>query len=238
MNSRRQGLNIWYEKAKALGEQGLTLVREAGFARGVESALDLLGWVALAEAQVRADDGGRAAACAPDNGRSMFVRARALLGESAQICRGMEHAMDLAYVVASLSVAELGLGHVDAARGHQIEALEICAETGAFLPLMMAIPAAALLLAQEGQHELAVEYYAVASQIAFVSCSPWFDTVFGRAVSAAYASLPPQTAAEAHRRGERSELQPSDRELVVLLADLNLSLLNGREGAVATGTTN
>ena len=83
----------------------------------------------------------------------------------------------LAQALAILGAAERGLGDLDGAQQHLSQALQISAETGAFLPPLFAIPATALLLADRGEKERAVELYALALRYPFVANSRWHELV-------------------------------------------------------------
>ena len=69
-----------------------------------------------------------------------------------------------AVVLPLLARAECSLGRRDRAREHLREALRTAVEMGNFLPLEPGLPAVALLLADEGKVERAVEVYALASR--------------------------------------------------------------------------
>jgi len=64
------------------------------------------------------------------------------------------------------------------------------------------LPAAALLLAEEGAVERAAEVYACASRYGFVANSRWFHDVVERSLAAHVARLPAETAAAARARGQ------------------------------------
>ena len=87
----------------------------------------------------------------------------------------------------------------------------------AFHPLMFAIPATALLLADQGEIEQAVELYALASRYPFVANSRWFEAVFGRHIVAVADTLPPEVVAAAEERGRARDLGETVKELLVEL---------------------
>jgi hypothetical protein len=104
--------------------------------------------------------------------------------------------------------------------------LQVYTETGAFFPLIYGLPAAALLLADRGEVERAVEAYALASRYPFVANSRWFEDVAGQHITAVAATLPPDIVAVAQERGRTRDLQATVAEL---LAELMASA-SGRLG--------
>ena len=90
-------------------------------------------------------------------------------------------------------------------------------EAQAFFALMFAFPAMALLLADQGEVERAVELYALVSQCPFVANSRWFEDVAGREIAAVAESLPPEVVAAAQERGQTRDLWDTARELLAEL---------------------
>jgi phosphotransferase system glucose/maltose/N-acetylglucosamine-specific IIC component len=98
-----------------------------------------------------------------------------------------------------------------------VEALQIGADLGAFMPVLYALPAAALLLADRGAAERAVEVYACASRYGFVADSCWFEALTAGPVAEAAALLPARVVGAARARGEA---QDWDTMAAGLLAEL------------------
>ena len=84
---------------------------------------------------------------------------------------------------------------------------------------MLALPATALLLADRGEAERAVELYALASRDPFVAHSRWFEDVAGVRIAAVAAALPPDVVAAAQERGRARDLWATARELLAELED-------------------
>jgi hypothetical protein len=82
---------------------------------------------------------------------------------------------------------------------------------------MLALPMAALLLAEYGKVKQAVEIYALACRFGFVAHSHWFEDVYGRRIAAAAATLPPDVAAAAQERGRARDLWATVEELLAEL---------------------
>ncbi|MBN2390702.1 MAG: hypothetical protein JXR84_08265 [Anaerolineae bacterium] len=85
--------------------------------------------------------------------------------------------------------------------------------------LMYALPASALLLADQGKVERAVEIYALASRHPFVANSCWFEDVAGRHIAAVAAKLPPEVVVAAQERGRARDLQATVLELLEELGE-------------------
>jgi predicted ATPase/tetratricopeptide (TPR) repeat protein len=184
-----------YEQARAQGQLGLTLAREIGYGYVIGEALQLLGWVALAQ--------------------EASAEAQGLLQESVAVHR--ERPDELGRALASLGYAERGLGNIPQAQQHLSEALKTTAVTSALWPLMYALPAIALLMADQGEMDQAVELYALASRYPFVANSRWFEDVAGRHIAAVASTLPPEVVAAAQERGRARDLDATVKELLVEL---------------------
>jgi hypothetical protein len=95
-------------------------------------------------------------------------------------------------------------------------------KTGAILPVLHTLPAAALLLADRGEAERAVELYALASRHPVVANSRWFEDVAGRHIVAAAAhpeGVPPELAVAAQERGRERDLWATLEELLTELEE-------------------
>ena len=116
--------------------------------------------------------------------------------------------------LASLAYAARGCGDGDQARRALYECLEPGDGKGSIWPVLYALPAAALLLLDQGETERAVELYALASRYAVVAHSRWFEDVAGRQINDAAVALPPDLAAGAQERGRARDLWATVRELL------------------------
>jgi tetratricopeptide (TPR) repeat protein len=204
-------LNLWlceakshlgeYAQARAVGQRTLAGYRETPHARtwAIGFAHFVLGLVALAE--------------------DAYAEARRLLEESVTLLRGAQGPDNLAWALAVSAYAARGLGELPEAEQCLSEALRIYAETGVFFSPMYGLPAAALLLADRGQEERAVELYALASRYPFVANSRWFEDVAGRHLAAVAAALPSEVVAAAQERGQARDLDATVAELLEELGD-------------------
>lgn len=140
------------------------------------------------------------------------------LEESAGVYQEIKQRDELSWALAAGSAAALALGNAELARPLLREALAIGLEIRGFVPLMLALPAAALSLADQGQAERAVELYALAGRHPFVANSQWFADVAGQRLEAVAATLPPEVVATARARGQAADLPETMANLVEELA--------------------
>jgi hypothetical protein len=86
-------------------------------------------------------------------------------------------------------------------------------KAGSAPALLYALPAAALVVADRGEVERAVEVYALAWRYPFVANSSWFEAVAGRELERNAASLPPAAREAAEERGRARDLWATVEEL-------------------------
>jgi predicted ATPase len=185
-----------YEEARALGQAGLAFWRGSG--------LWPVGFACF---------GSALAALAVEG----YADAQDLLAESSSCFQEFGHRENLGWALAVLGYAARGLGQASRARAHLCEALGITADIGAFMPFLYGLPAAALLLADQGQAEWAVELYAMASRYGFVANSRWFEDVAGKHLTGVAAALPPEAVAAALLRGRARDVEATVKELLIEL---------------------
>lgn len=144
------------------------------------------------------------------NGMVALVRghgsdALATLQAAADIFSEIKHPENRAWVLGPLGLAALRASNSALAQQSVLHALQTGVDLGAFMAVMYALPAAALLLAEEGAVERAVEVYACASRYGFVANSRWFHDVVERSLAAHVTRLPAETAAAARARGQSQD---------------------------------
>ena len=186
-----------YERARDLAQTSLACSRELDTRQHIAFGLALLGLLALTE--------------------KAYVEAQALCRESATIWHEIGNRPILAWPIIFLGYAARGVGDIAQAQEHHSEALRAIVEIGTFLPLLFALPLAALLLADQGEQERAVEVYALASRYPNVAKSRWFEDVVGHHIAAVAATLPPDVIAAAQERGRARDLETTAAELLVEL---------------------
>jgi predicted ATPase len=188
-----------YEQARTYGQMGLALARELGNPWSIGFSHFVLGLAALA---VRAD-----------------AEAQQWLQESAAIFRELEHRENLGWALAVLGYAARALGQLSQAEQYLCQALQAYTETGVLFPLMYGLPAAALLLADRGEVERAVEVYALALRYPFVANSRWFEDIAGQHIAAIAATLPSDIVTAAQERGRARDLKATVAELLAELGE-------------------
>jgi hypothetical protein len=115
---------------------------------------------------------------------------------------------------ALLGYAAHRVGQSARAQENLRETLRAAIETGDGEWLPLSLSSIAVLLADEGQAKRAVELYALASRDPSEANSRWHEDVFGRHVSGAAATLPPEVVAAAQERGRARDLWATVEELL------------------------
>jgi tetratricopeptide (TPR) repeat protein len=187
-----------YEEAGAQAQTSLALAREHGPRYCIGLNLLLLGCLGLA--------------------RGAPATAHQFLREGADAFRSIGgHWDDKSWAQASLALAAHGLVDIPGARQHLCHALELAQESGVVPSLLWALPATALLLADEGENERAVELYALASRYPIVAESRWFADVAGDTLAEVAATLPAEQVAILQERGQARDLGATVAELLAEL---------------------
>jgi hypothetical protein len=109
------------------------------------------------------------------------------------------------------------LGNVPQARQHIYEALQTAADIRSFMTSLMVLTQVVLLLTVQGEKELAVELYALASRYPAVTNSRAAEDLVGRHIVAVATTLPPEVVAAAKERGQARDLDATVKELLVEL---------------------
>ena len=209
-----------WERGNTMAQMSLEVSRELGNPLGIALSFRLLCCLALAEGERGLDVGMPPYLARAIEVREAYTEARRLAQESVAILREMRRRSSLAMTLAVLATAERGLGDLSRGQDHLSEALRISAETGAFEPSLSTLPAIALLLADRGERERAVELYALASEHPYVANSRWFESVYGRHIAAVADTLPSDAVVAAEERGRARGLEAT---AVELLAELEAS---------------
>ena len=176
-----------YADAQRRGQAALAIGRETGYLRGVGFALRLLGEADLAA--------GR------------YAAARRALQESRALFQEIGQQDETSRTLADIALAARGQGQHAAAQGALSDALRLAAQSRAFISLLWIWPTAALLSADQGHGERALELHVAASRYPLVAQSRWFQSLLGRPLAEVEQSLPPETAAAARQRGQGMPLR-------------------------------
>jgi tetratricopeptide (TPR) repeat protein len=140
-----------------------------------------------------------------------------LFQASAAAFEGYRHQENQGWVLGPLGLAAREAGDPLLARQCVVGALEIGVDLGAFMPVMYGLPVAALLLANQGAAERAVEAYACACRYEFVANSRWFEELVGQQIRTTEASLPAEVAQAARARGQAQAWDAMAAELLTEL---------------------
>ena len=140
-------------------------------------------------------------AMAEGAGREALV----LFQESAAVFEEYRHRENQGWVLGPLGLAAREAGDTVLARQCVVGALEIGVDLGAFMPAMYALPVAALLLADNGAADRAVEAYACACRYGVVADSRWFEEMVGQQIRATTALLPMEAAQAARAQGQAQD---------------------------------
>jgi predicted ATPase len=119
-----------------------------------------------------------------------------------------------AKVLACMGYTARGMNKISQAQGHFHEALKLTVTVEHFLPLVHALPGIALLFADQGEAERAVELYALASTQGIVANSKWFDDIAGDEIAVAADELPAEVTEAAKARGRARDLWETAAELL------------------------
>ena len=189
-----------YERARAQAMACLARFRETRYHWGMERCCCYLALAALAMGD--------------------YGQAERWLRESAGLCREIRQRGHLGQALALSALVARASGHLLQARQHLGEALRVAApvhDYETFMFQMIVVSAMALLLADEGQGERAVELYATASRYPLVANSRLLEDLAGRHIAAVAAQLPPDVAAAAQARGRARDLEAALADLVAEL---------------------
>jgi predicted ATPase/transcriptional regulator with XRE-family HTH domain/Tfp pilus assembly protein PilF len=184
-----------YDKANKHAQISLAYAEEVFNRMGVADAHRTLGWVAL--------------------GRGQFAKARHHLELSLHILRDLGQRHEMSWSLASLAYVELALGHPAQAQRSLVEVLRLATELTLSIPIMIALPAVALLLVAQGNCRRAVEIYALATNhYRFLRCSQWFEDIAGKQLAGIIATLPTEVVRPAQKRGKALDLATTIAELI------------------------
>jgi tetratricopeptide (TPR) repeat protein len=183
-----------YPEARVLAEETVSRARTIGYGNGVSQVQIVLGQVLLAEAA--------------------SPQAYATLQDSLKgLVQISDDPRDI-HPSAWIGLAARGLDHRHEAWQHLAAALEWANRHQELRELMVTLAGIALLLADAGEIERAVELYALASRYPFVANSRWFGDVAGNQLTALAANLPKAAVTAARERGQARDLEATVAELL------------------------
>jgi tetratricopeptide (TPR) repeat protein len=176
-----------YQAARSLSRQAVAQARDLrGADSGLAFVLHYAGWVELT--------------------LGAYHEAAGLLQESVALHRQSGSVGLFGWPLAQLGYTHWLLGDRRRAQAELLEAIRIAAGRHAFLAVLLALPAIALMLAEQGYQERAAELYALAWRHPVIAGAQSFIDSFGQRLDAVVAKLPPSVAAAAQARGRRLDL--------------------------------
>jgi tetratricopeptide (TPR) repeat protein len=119
-----------------------------------------------------------------------------------------------AQVMGTWSIALSRMEQIREGHERMIEALQSGVELHSYTNLSFAVPAAALLLAINGQAERAVELCGLIDEKAMCGKTPWFEDVAGKTIKELAADLSPEVVEAARERGRQRDLFITAAELL------------------------
>jgi tetratricopeptide (TPR) repeat protein len=112
----------------------------------------------------------------------------------------------------------INLGQPEQGRRYLLRALEMGVEIKSTIVHIFTLPGVALLLAEGGDLECAVEIYALASRYRWIDKSKWFQDIIEGPLTIITAPLSPRVIAAAQQRGRERDLGNTVQELIAELA--------------------
>jgi hypothetical protein len=183
-----------HDEAWSLAERMVAEARDIHNVRGTVMGLALLGEAALVT--------------------GAFAKAERVLIESVEAAG--PHTKDRYQhgQLGMLGLAARGLGRRVEAAQRLRSALSPKRSAQWLLGQMVALVGLALLYADQGNAERAVELFSLASRYGFVANSRWFKEIVGQTLTAAEAELSPEALRVARQRGAALDLDDTIRELL------------------------
>ena len=145
--------------------------------------------------------------------RKDYLQARQTLLEGAEFYRQVPQEDELSLTLTSLADTELRLGLSDQAKLHLDEALQIAAETGSWQACLHVIGKTALFMALQGNVELGVEVYTLATSYPYLGNSIYWEDCVGKPMAELAEGIPEAARSAAIERGKKRDLHKTVREL-------------------------
>jgi len=192
-----------YEAARNQAQFAIELFREVKYyqiAYWTAFAIDILGRVALAEGS--------------------YSEAQDWFHECLAVYKAYDLPENIGQALACLGFVTRGLNQTPRTQDHIYEALRVAIDGESYLSLTHTLPGIALLFADQGEVERAVELYALAATQGIVANSKWFDDIAGEAVARAAEGLPAEVVEAAKARGRGLDLWEAAEGLLAELEEM------------------
>jgi predicted ATPase/DNA-binding SARP family transcriptional activator len=188
-----------YELGQVEAQRSMAISRELSLHYLIGRCQWLLGWIALAQQQ-------------DEQAYDWFHASIA----NFELVGAEEH---VSWGLAAVAIAAFRLDKLDEAWRSLHESLEVALSIRSFIPLLFNIPAAALLLVENGETMAGVTLYALASTHPFVSKSKLHADTMGRFVAQTARSLSASEIAAARRKGEAMDWWQAARQAAATVAN-------------------
>lgn len=149
------------------------------------------------------------------NVETNYAEAEQLATESAAICQQTQQTERWIIATGHLGYAARGLGKPAVAQQHFMTVLEWAVANRGAVPLFFGLAGIALLLADEGNVERAVELYAHLADLPSVATSQSRWDLVGKQITDHAATLPPAVADAARRHGKAGDVWATAAALLV-----------------------
>lgn len=138
--------------------------------------------------------------------------------------RTIDHADELARVLAVLCTVLLLQGRTEEAKPLLLESIRDCDRTGVALSMIAVLPAATLYLASNGDLITALTCQAVAMQQLILARSRWYADVYWRRLEQLTANVPVAQRVAAQAQAQRMTLSQAIADLLVRLSDQGVTV--------------
>ncbi|MEN8242685.1 MAG: hypothetical protein ABFS17_12235, partial [Chloroflexota bacterium] len=160
--------------------------------------------------------------CLGTQGMSLFAKgetenAEHFLKESMKCFEKIDLDVEKLIYLSMLGILNIDSGNTQPAQNKILKALQIGEKIGAYYILVHAIPAAAFLIAAQGDVVLGIEIYEAAKQRVFVKNSCWFEDTIECKINVLANDLPPKVVKGAKRRGRVRDEGETIKDLIHIL---------------------
>lgn len=148
-----------------------------------------------------------------------YADAQALVTEAIELHQEIGEQTRLAHAQIFAGYVARSMGQRTVAQQYFFQALQSTGVHNGFLTLLFALPGIALLLADEGEIERAIEIYAQIADVSLVANSQMRWDLAGAQLAGVAATLPPAVVVAARARGKAGDLWTTAAALLVALGD-------------------
>jgi hypothetical protein len=169
-------------------------------------------------------------------GESLYSEAQECFQESLSLVTHMPDIITRLYGCQGL--AARGLKKDQQAQDYFYQALKGAVKLEHFFSFIHILPGIALLFADQGKVERAVEFYALACNYGIVANSKWFADIAGHEITQAAEKLPVAIAKTARARGRSLDLWETAKELLLELEEMGWASIDSEINIPTSGKIN